>query len=162
MSYINIVNSTKSLVYISLACTLIFILVSKTKFQNSVKYICGITVLLSLVNVLSPLMRSLGTLADIDFSIDKSDEDKNNTSEEIIINQSASYICQYVKTLLCQRFSVLPENVSVAVTLDSTDTENIIIKNITLSLKNTDESLYPQISQFVSDTVMCECLIISK
>lgn len=161
MNYINITNSVKILVYISLACTFITILLSKTKFISSIRYLCGLLVLISLVTVLSPFFKAMGELIDIDFSAND-DSDNSGTSDELIINQSASYICEYVKTLLCQKYSISSENVSVSVTLDSSNTDNIIIKNITVYFKNTDESIYPEIAKYISDTVGCECIVISK
>ena len=128
MNYINIVNSVRILVYISVACTLITVLVAKTKFAGSVKYVCGISLLLTIITILSPFLKTMGSLINIDFSVTE-DEEQANVSDEILINQSASFICEYVKTLLSQKYSIASENISVSVTLDDSNKENILIKN---------------------------------
>lgn len=162
MSYVNITATVKTLVYISLACTLISAFVCKTRFGGSVRYLCGISVLVALTTVLSPFLKSLGQLLETDFSYADDDGDGNAASDELIINQSAAYICEYIKSLISQRFSLSRENISVSVTVDTEDRESIIIKNVTASFINTDESLYPEIARYISDTVGCECIVISK
>ncbi len=162
MNYLNIINSAKNLVYVSLICTLLTLLLSKSKFLSSVKYICGVSVLITVLTVIAPFINSLGELINIDFSIGEDGGGDNDISDELIIKQSASYICEYVKTLISQKYGIPPENISAAVTLDISDKENVIIKNVTLSFKNTDESLYPEIARYISDTLGSECAVISK
>ncbi len=163
MNYINIIALAKNLVYISLICTLLTLILSKSKFISGIRYVCGVSVLISVLTVSAPLINSLGELINIDFSFTENGGDGNdNTSDELIINQSALYICEYVKTLLNQKYDVPIENISAAVTLDSSERENVIIKNVTLSFKNTDESLYPVMARYVSDILGCECTVISR
>lgn len=162
MEQVDILNSIKLLVYISLASTLISVFTAKTRFCGSVRYICGICVLSALITVLNPLLRSVGGLVDIDLSYTEDIGDGNAASDKLVTEQSAVYICEYVKTLIAQKYSLSSEDISVSVTLDAENRENIIIKSITLSFKNTDETLYPEIARYISDTVGCECTVISK
>lgn len=162
MNYLNIVNSAKNLIYISLICTFLTLLLSKSKFLSSVKFICGVTVLITALTVITPFVNSLGQLINIDFSFEDSESTDNELSENLIIEQSASYICEYVKTLISQKYGISEENISTSVTLDSSNIENVIIKNVTLSFKNTEEGLYSEIAKYVSDVLGCECTVISK
>lgn len=161
MNYKYLLDSSRNLIFISLACTLVLLLLSKTRFSGSVRYLCGIVLLLFTVSAISPLVSALGDVINTDFSF--SDEDNGSeSSDDLIISQSASYICKYVKTLISQKYNIHEDNISVSVTLDGSNRENIVIKNVTLYFINTDESLYPQIMRYVSDMLACECIILSK
>ena len=162
MNYINITNSLKNLIYVSLICTFITLLFSKNKFSGSIKYICGVSVLITSLTVITPFINSLGKLINIDFSFESNGNPDNNVSDSLIIEQSASYICEYVETLLSQKYGVSPEDVSASVTLDTGDKENVIIKTVTLSFNNIDKNLYPEIARYISEILGCECTVISK
>ncbi len=162
MNYLNIIGSAKNLIFVSLICTFLTLLLSKNKFISSIKYVCGISVLITVLTVIAPLTNSLGRLINIDFTFNENGSIDNGISDNLIIDQSASYICEYVKTLLNQKYGILAENISASLTLDTGNKENVIIKNITLSFINTDESLYPEITRYVSESLGCECTVISK
>ena len=156
----NIILSTKSLIYVTLICSLITLLFSSNRLIKSIKYICGLITLIALLGVLSPVIRSLGALADADLTFDP--EEGESGLNGMITEQSASYICEYVKTLIEQKFSVSKDNVSVSVTLDTEDMQNVVIKNVTLSFINTEKELYIKIAEYISDAIGCECTVISK
>ena len=157
----NIVFSAKSLVYLSLVCSLLTLLFSGNRFIKSIRFICGLTMLIATVTALSPVIKNIGNLTNIDFNVSEG-ENTDSKVNDLIINQSASYICEYVKSLIEQKYSIPGENVSVSVTLDTDDPESIKIKNVTLNFTKTDSTLYPEISGYVSDALGCECSVISK
>ena len=157
----SIIFSAKSLVYVSLICSLITLLFSKNRFIRCIKFISGIVMLTTTITVLSPLVKHLGYLIDFDFNVSE-EENADNVGDDLIINQSASYICEYVKTLIMQKYSIQSESLSVSVTLDTSDTQNVTVKNVTISFIKTDSSLYAEIARYVSDIVGCECTVISK
>ncbi len=158
----DITELLKYIISVCLACSLVTLLLSKTRFNSAVRYVAGIIVLLSVVSALSPLISAVGELVTIDFDTPGGDTDIPGDGTGDIIDNSAVYICRYTKTLISQRFGIPEEDISVSVSLDSTDKDNIQLRNVTVSLPKDKAELFTSVADYVSLTLGCGCTVIES
>lgn len=152
----------KYVITVCLACSLITLLVSKTRFHSTVRYVAGIIVLFSVVSALSPLISAVGKLITIDFDSPGNNTEIPDDGSGDIIDNSAVYICRYTKTLISQRFGISEENITVSVSLDAADKNSIQLKNITVALPGNISEIYKSVADYVSVTLGCDCTVIES
>ncbi len=157
-----IVNAAGALIYISIACTLVMLLLRKSVFASAIKYVCGLCMLITVMGILSPLMKSI---SDITLTIPDSNEEDIDSEFQIdgtITSESARYICGYIKTAISQRFGIDKESISVSVTLDTDGKDGVMIKSVTVCLPKTESDIYSSVAEYISDLVGSGCIVIPK
>ena len=157
-----IAASVSSAVCVSLACTLISLLMQNSVFKNAIKYVCGLCVLMSVISILSPVLKSI---ADLSVSFPDNGEDTEITDgvyNENVAVQSVRYICKYVKTAVAQRFDIESELITVSVTADTEGEDGIIIKSVTVALSSERTDVFSAVAEYVSSLVGSGCTVIAR
>lgn len=157
-----ILKGVQSLIYLSLTCTVIALLLNSNKFIKSLKYLMGVLLLVCVVSVIQPIYDSLSEIIRIDFSSDT--EGGNTTGDgynDKVIAQTAAYISDYIKTLINQKYGIEKELVNVSVTLDKSDMQNITIKSVDVTVKKKIElARSNEIAEFISTLLSTKCIVI--
>ncbi len=152
-----IVTSSFSLFVTSVISAIILIIVSNTGYKKSIKVLCSLLILLQVISVLSPLFSLFSGLR---FEPPPASPDiSTNESTDIQINEAGKQICRYTKDMLSEKFSLAKEDFTVSATLDY-DGEFVKIKNITVEFLTTPDIDYNLIASFITDFMMCECIIL--
>lgn len=158
----NAVNAAGSLVYVSIACTLVSLLLRNGAFGRAMRYVCGLCVLITVIGVFSPLLKSI---SDITITLPKGDDvdtDTESPIDGVMTAESARYVCGYVKTAISQRFGIEGEAISVSVTLDTEGDEGVMIKSVTVTLPKENEAVFSSVAEYVSGLVGSGCIVIPR
>ena len=147
-------------VSVSIACSLLNLIIVRTRFSGVVKYITGIVLIFVVVTSLSPLFNAIFKITDINYDIPPIVEDSN--TEENIVHESAVYICKYTATLISQRFGIPDDQILVSVTLNKDDLSSIIIKNMLVTLPSKYSNKFLNVSDYISETLGCPVTIIPE
>ena len=149
---------------ISLLCVAIFTgiitaLIGAGPFYSSLKALCGLTVLLTVTTMLSPVLSSI---TDIVSKIPEIDElPESNVTDETVVHETAKYISIYTKDFICTRFGADKNILSVSTTLSTDENGNISIKSVTVNFTAKTDLNLQEISSVISETLMCECIVLS-
>ena len=148
-----------SLLSVSLVTGIIISLIGSGAFHSSLKMLCALTVLLTMLNVFSPLLKSV---SNIIISVPETEPPPEfDIGDEAVMEETGRYIGIYTKDLINAKYGVQKEKFSVNVTLSADNTGNVSIKSVTVIFTESVETDLNQISSFVSDTLMCECIILT-
>lgn len=158
----NIISAASSAIYVSVACTLVSLLMQGSVFKTVMKYVCGLCVLMSVLAILSPVLKSLTGLAS-PFP-DNSTENENTDTEynDRVTVQSARYICKYVKTAVSQRFDIESELIAVSVTVDTENKDGVMMKSVTVTLPSERADIFSAVAEYVSSLVGSGCMVVPK
>lgn len=156
-----IVNAASSVVYVSIACTLLFLLLQKSAFGTALKYVCGLCVLMTVMTVFSPLIKSISDITVLPPDSENSASD-SESPDAAITAESAKYICRYVKTAISQRFEIEHELISVSVTLDTEGDDGIMIKSMTVTLPSSEAEIFSSVAEYVSNLVGSGCIVVPR
>ena len=149
---------------ISLLCVAIFTgiitaLIGAGPFYSSLKALCGLTVLLTVTTMLSPVLSSI---TDIVSKIPEIDElPESNVTDETVVHETAKYISIYTKDFICTRFGADKNSLSGSTTLSTDENGNISIKSVTVNFTAKTDLNLQEISSVISETLMCECIVLS-
>lgn len=158
----NIISAASSAIYVSVACTLVSLLMQGSVFKSVMKYVCGLCVLMSVLAILSPVLESLMELT-APFP-DNSTENENTDTEynDRVTVQSARYICKYVKTAVSQRFDIESELIAVSVTVETENEDGVMIKSVTVTLPSERADIFSAVAEYVSSLVGSGCMVVPK
>ena len=157
-----IISATTSAVYVSVACTLVSLLMQGSVFKSVLKYVCGLCVLLSVLSILSPVLESITQLsAPFPDNEGETDTDNDEYGDRVTV-QSVKYVCQYVKTAVSQRFDIDAELITVSVTADTEGKDGIMIKSVTVALPSQRTDVFNAVAEYVSALVGCGCTVVPK
>lgn len=158
----NIISAASSAIYVSVACTLVSLLMHGSVFKTVMKYVCGLCVLMSVLAILSPVLESLTDLAAPFPDNSTGNESIDTEYNDNVTVQSAKYICKYVKTAVSQRFDIESEVIAVSVTVDTKNKEGVIVKSTTVTLPSERSDIFSAVAEYVSSLVGSGCIVIPK
>jgi len=156
-----IFSISETLIGVCIVCSVFSMLFAKTKFHGSLNFVCSVIVLLYLTNAFMPFYTAIGELISVAPDNEQTGTEPNITFEEHIKTTSRG-ICEYVKKLTANRFELNEDNVTVSVTVNTDNPENIVLKNITVALPKSAEDIASEISAYIGDAVGCPCTVILK
>lgn len=148
------------LLFLAIASALILHLCSGAKSFGGLKMLCSLFMLLAVCNTISPLLTAI---SDLTFD-NKNDAEniENDIYDKALISRSADYISQYTKELICSRFGISDEDISVGVTLIEDSDGNVAIRHVTVNLMSTVDCSAGEISELVNATLYCECTVLTN
>ncbi len=156
-----IFDLSETLITVCIVCSVFTMLFVKTKFHGSVNFICSVIILLYLANSFMPFYTAIGELITFSPDNEQTESEPDITFEEYIKTTSRG-ICEYVKKLTATRFELNEEDITVSVTVNTDDPQNIVLKNITVALPKSAESFSAEISAYIGYTAGCPCIVIFK
>ncbi|MBR2474498.1 MAG: hypothetical protein IKB51_05670 [Clostridia bacterium] len=149
-----------ALIVVSVITALVSAIVFHSPFKGSVNTVCALAVLSTLISVFSPVISFLN---EIDFKAQPDDTSPPEFSlnDETQIKETGRYICVFTEEMLVSRLGLDKDDFSVAITLDFDGENPVSIKTVTVTLNKNVSVSAAVISELVSDTLMCECLVIT-
>ena len=158
MTYI--FDVSKTLITVSIACAVLTMLFYKTNLYQSVRYICSIAVIFYMVQAFLPLYSAIGELITIDNTYENNTQQEENTAENDFINNVSVGICKQIKDVLCNRYALNRDDVTISVTVNNDDPENIIIKSVTVALIEDKNNISAELSRYIGDLLGCGCTVL--
>ena len=157
-----IFDVSKTLIIVSIACALLTMLFYKTNLYQSVRFICSVVILAYMVQAFLPFYSAIGDLIVIDEHEESEASDGAEKNENHYVNYVTVGICQKIKSIICNRYNVNDEDVKVSLTINNDDPENIIIKNVTVTLTDDSAEVSADISRYIGDMLGCGCTVLIK
>ena len=149
-----------SLITVSAVCALISLVTTTDACFGAVRFICSLLVFVTLLTSLSPILSAIGELT---LGIDNSKTDISSPeTDDAIIEESGRYICSYTKDMICERFGIAEDAISVSVSLDTADIESVRIKLISVTAYTELPVPYEMITKLVNEQLMCECIVLKN
>ena len=118
---------SETLITISIGCSLLTMLFYKTKLYQAIRFICSIIILAYLIQAFLPLYSAIGELINTENNDGSDIIDFEDTSDSDYINHVSVGILSSVKSIIKNRYGINEEDMSVSVTLNNDDPQNIII-----------------------------------
>ena len=157
MKYIH--EAIFTLLLLTLLTTVVCELFAKDSFRASIQTVCSLSVLLALITTLSPLF-SLITELSAPNDNNNGITDSNSAFDELFVSETTEKIEQYSKELICSRFNVKNNDVTVSVTVDASDRSSITLKEVTVEFLTFPGYPSEVISNMLSDELMCRITVL--
>ena len=148
-----------ALIVVSVTTAIVSAAVEHTPFKSSVKTVCALSVLSVLITFFSPVISFLNDLT-LDLPQEDTTPPEFSVTDETMIKETGKYICSYTEEMLVSRLDLDKDDFSVAITLDHDGESAVTIKTVTVTLHKAVNVSASRISELVSDTLICECLVI--
>lgn len=147
------------IISLSAISALICAIIGNCAFASSVKVVCSITILSSVFSLISPIIIVLS-----EFNVDDTDDNSlsqiGGVYDDTLISDTGGYICRYTKEMLVSKYGLSDETFTVSATLNVDNTENVYIECITVKFTVAPDISAEIISDFVAETLMCECIVL--
>lgn len=158
----NIFELCKTMIGTCIACSLITILFHKTTIFRAVRFVCSVIILAYMLHAFLPLYSVVGDLINVNISDEITSENGEPKTENNYISSASVGICQSVKYIICGRYEIPENDLSVSITINTDNPENIIIKSVTVSLNSKHKNLADNVSEYIGDLLGCGCIVLLK
>ena len=148
-----------SAISFSIISSLTVTLLGSTKFIKAVRFICSLFALLILLNVFKPFISAIKNIT-VDFDGD-SYIDSSDIYSENLTKEAGKQICSSIKDAITAKFGLEKESFTVTATLEKNDVGEIEIKHVAVELLCKVPFDARLISDFVSQTLLCECTVLT-
>ncbi len=156
----NVLNDVlRSIISVSLISSLGLLFLGNSKFREGIKYLSGIVLLSLILQLFSPLISALTELTELSPDDVQSDSTQSDAEDDLLINESARQIAEYLKALISGRFDIPEEELNVSVLLLKND-DTVNIKSVSVGLFHMHIPRAAEISEYVSNVIGCECVVI--
>ena len=153
---------SKELILISVVCSLLTMLFYRTALYQSIRFICALIIIAYMAQAFLPLYTAVGRLINAEYSYNAEEITDDKKTEDEYIERVSVGICKSVKSVICSRYEISEDDIKVSVTINNDDLQNIIIKNVTVTLEKTYSAISGEISKYVADMLGCGCTVIIK